>query len=1032
MQYNHLYTITNYSFLTGASHPHELVSEASKLGYASIAITDECSLAGIVKAHISAKEQGIKLIVGSVFTLSNSCKIIVIAPNKKAYHELSGFITLARRRSKKGSYQAHFEDLRFRLQHCFIIWVADQTLENKEQYASTLLRAFKERLWIGIDFQFTSNEQASFLQWQNISQRYRIPLLACQCVVMHDKLRKPLHDVLCGIKHNTSIDKLGRKLSSNAEAHLKDIESLSNIYPQALIEEADKLAKRCVFSMDDLRYQYPHELVPKNKSAIEYLTEQVYLGANKRWPNGIPELIQKAIKKELSLIAELHYEFYFLTVYDIVKFARSRDILCQGRGSAANSVVCYCLYITEISPEQINVLFERFISKERNQPPDIDVDFEHERREEVIQYIYQKYSRKRAAIAATVITYRSRSAVRDVGKAMGLDPSLIDHLAKSLAWWDRKRELLKRIEEAGFSNTNATLLQFFTLVQDILGFPKHLSQHVGGFVITQSKISDLVPLENASMEDRTVIQWDKDDLEAMGLLKVDILSLGMLTALRKTLSYVNQYQSNLKTIADIPKEDPATYAMLSRGDSIGVFQVESRAQISMLPRLKPVCFYDLVIEIAIVRPGPVQGGMVHPYLRRRDNLEPIVYHNEAIKEVLSSTKGIPIFQEQAIRLAMVAAGFSGGEADQLRRAMATWGKNGNLLQFENKFIKGMLDNGYDADFANRLFNQIKGFGGYGFPESHSASFALLCYLSSWLKCHHPAAFYCALLNSQPMGFYSPSQLIQDAKRHGIKIFPIDINTSVYQNKIERKVNTGGKNACDWGLRLGFCNIKALPEKKAILIERYRTQTPFKDVEDLAKRTSLTQIEIQCLAAADALYNISGHRYSAHWQASAVKQYRPLLTSNERLENADMLTTSRPKLEGEVLLDLKTTGLSLRPHPLALLRQKYPFSRCKKYCELPYMSNGRFVRVAGLVTGRQRPGSAKGTIFVTLEDETGNINIIVWKSVQERFRQTLLSAKLILVKGHVETKDTVVHIIAGELQDLSNNLQNLTLKSRDFH
>ncbi|MFL0798887.1 MAG: error-prone DNA polymerase [Agarilytica sp.] len=1043
MRYSHLYTLTNHSFLKSASHPQEMIQRAHKLNYSAIAITDECSLAGIVKAYQEAKAAGIKLIVGSTFTLSNTLKIIVIAPTQSAYAELSGFITLTRRRADKGQYEAHLDDLRFRLQNCFIIWLADKNLDDhpnsvKTEMAAALSASFKDRLWIGVNHQLAGGEQARFSFWQSLADDHHIPMLACPCVLMHEKSRKPLHDTLTAILENTPIAKLGTKLQGNAEAYLKAIPDIEQLYPPELIHETAAIADLCTFSMESLRYQYPQELVPKNKTPIDHLTHLVKLGAKRRWPEGTPQFAQAIIDKELGLIEELHYEFYFLTVYDIVNFARSQDILCQGRGSAANSVVCYCLHITEIAPGQINVLFERFISKERDEPPDIDVDFEHQRREEVIQYIYQKYSRERAALAASVVTYRPRSAIRDVGKALGLESALIDHLAKSLAWWDRTGELMQRIEEAGLSSDKTLMVHFFAIVEQIIGFPRHLSQHVGGFVITQGKISDLVPMENASMPDRTVIQWDKDDLEAMGLLKVDVLALGMLTALKKALAYVHAYTPHIKTIADIPKEDPATYAMLSRGDSLGVFQVESRAQMSMLPRLKPQKFYDLVIEIAIVRPGPIQGDMVHPYLRRRDGIEAITYQNDKIKSVLEPTLGVPIFQEQAIRLAMVAAGFSGGQADQLRRAMASWGKNGNLLAFETSFTEGMLTNGYDKDFAQRLFSQIKGFGGYGFPESHSASFALLCYLSSWLKCHHPAAFYCALLNSQPMGFYSPSQLIQDARRHHITILPVNINDSAYENILEKMPNTTGEDAQNWGIRLGLCRIKSLASETAGIIEQERRNTPYISIQDLIDRTHTRQSEIQTLAAADAFHGISGHRYQSHWQASAAEhnqhpnEQTHALLLKENNNSAHVLSTTAPSIEHNILLDVQTTGVSLRPHPMVLFRQEVPFKYCKKQNELAQLGNGRFVHVAGLVTGRQRPGTAKGTLFLTLEDETGNINIVVWKTTQQRFRHTLLHATLISIKGRLESKGGVIHIIAGHLEDHSDRLKNFALKSRDFH
>ncbi len=1030
MSHAQLFSLSNFSFLRAASHPHELVAQAHALGYEALALTDECSLAGMVKAHIAARELGLKLLVGSSFRLSNGLHLVALAPNRRAYAELSGFITLARRRADKGSYEAHFDDLRFRLQRCLLLWLPQADFQTQRDLiknsAAELTKAFKGRLWIALDRQLKGGENALWRFWLTLAQQFDIPLAACPQVLMHSRERKALLDTVMAIHDNCAVDQLACKLTSNAEAYLKSPQELAELYPESLLHESRMLARRCTFSMDELRYQYPRELVPGNLSPIQHLQNLVQEGEKIRWPQGTPTEVSALIKKELQLIEEMQYEYFFLTVHDIVRFARSQNILCQGRGSAANSVVCYCLMITEIAPGQINVLFERFISRERDEPPDIDVDFEHQRREEVIQYIYKKYTRERAALAATVITYRARSAIRDVGKALGFDPDFIDRLAKSLAWWDRSRDLQARIESLNInagesSREKQRILHFFSLVEQILGFPRHLSQHVGGFIIAQDKVSDLVPLENASMPDRTVIQWDKEDLEAMNLLKVDVLALGMLSALKKAIHYVSTYDNKMQSLADVPREDKATYDMLCDGDSLGVFQVESRAQMSMLPRLKPQCFYDLVIQIAIVRPGPIQGDMVHPYLRRRDGIEAVQYQNDAIKSVLAPTLGVPIFQEQAIRLAMVAAGFSGGEADQLRRAMASWGKNGNLLQFETKFIQGMLANGYDEDFAHRLFAQVKGFGGYGFPESHSASFALLCYASSWFKCHHPAAFYCALLNSQPMGFYSPSQLIQDARRHKIPVLPIDINISEYENTLENVKNY-------WGIRLGFIRIKGFAEHKAQTIVQARSR-PFVSIDELAQRCALSSADLQLLASADALHTLSGNRHQARWQTAAVAEARPLF---EWEKDHTGLTTAAPTTEKNICTDFQTTGHSLRVHPLALLRNEWPFSRCKKQSQLASIGNGRFVRVAGLVTGRQRPGTAKGTLFLTLEDETGNINIIVWKNTQALFRQALLSGKLLIINGRLETQSGVIHIIAGRIEDHSERFEHFALQSRDFH
>jgi error-prone DNA polymerase len=836
-----------------------------------------------------------------------------------------------------------------------------------------------------------------------------------------------LHDVVTAIRHNSSVQELGKRRSSNSQQHLRRLDKLVPLYPPELIGETLRLAQQCHFSLDELRYEYPEEVVPKGHSANSYLRACVSEGANKRWPNGVPGDIHKRIEHELELITELNYEYYFLTVYDVVNFARERGILCQGRGSAANSVVCYCLHITEVSPEHVSLLFERFISRERDEPPDIDVDFEHERREEVIQYIYEKYTRRRAALAATVITYRSRSAVRDVGKALGMDTVFVEDLAKSLAWWNRERELTAKFKEQGIQASSQQADLFLKMTQQILGFPRHLSQHVGGFVISRGPISNLVPIENASMPNRTVIQWDKEDIEALGLLKVDILALGMLSAIRKTLALVQRNTPSIRSIQDIPKDDQATFRMLQTGDSLGVFQIESRAQMSMLPRLKPTCFYDLVIEIAIVRPGPIQGDMVHPYLRRRAGLEPITYPDPAIQSVLESTLGVPIFQEQVIRLAMVAAGFSGGEADSLRRAITNWGKNSKLLTFENKLKTGMLNRGYSAEFADQLFSQIKGFGGYGFPESHSASFALLAYVSSWFKRHHPGAFYVGLLNSQPMGFYTPSQLIQDAERHGISALPVDVNASDWDHQL-LSTQQSSQNT----IRLGFRLVKGLSRRGADQLIDARRAGVFQSVVDLKRRAKLDRDDLEALSAADTLSALSGHRHKTHWAVMAVKEAHPLLGDEHSPTEDGALAIAPPSMTENVLFDYQSTGLTLRAHPLALLRQQSPFDRCRKQSELITMGNRRFVRTAGLVTCRQRPGTASGVVFLTLEDETGNINVVVWPGVQEQFRAALMTAQLLLIKGTVESRDGVTHVIASALYDHSHALSHLAVKSRDFH
>jgi error-prone DNA polymerase len=777
----------------------------------------------------------------------------------------------------------------------------------------------------------------------------------------------------------------------------------------------------------------------------EYLRQLTEEGIKERWPNGETPAARALIEKELALIAELKYEYYFLTVFDVVHFARSQQILCQGRGSAANSAVCYCLKITEVDPSRMSLLFERFISKERDEPPDIDVDFEHERREEVIQYIYKKYGRDRAAIAATVVTYRPKSAVRDVGKALGMDLQLVDHLAKSLSWWDKRDVLLARFEEAGINPRSPVIGQFMVLVQEILGFPRHLSQHVGGFVISRGPLSHLVPVENAAMADRTIIQWDKDDLESLGLLKVDVLALGMLTAIRKSLDMINEYRGygsghgkhrTKLGIHNIPAEDPLTYQMLQAGDSLGVFQVESRAQMSMLPRLKPKNFYDLVIEVAIVRPGPIQGNMVHPYLKRRNGEEAVTYANDEVRAVLERTLGVPIFQEQVIKLAVVAAGFTPGEADQLRRAMAAWKRKGGLDVFQQKLVNGMLERGHDQEFAERIFEQIKGFGDYGFPESHAASFALLVYFSAWLKRHEPAAFYCGLLNSQPMGFYSPSQLVQDAKRHHIEVRPVDILSSDWQCTLEQPgfSEPAAAAASQPAIRLGLQRIKGFREDAANRIIQARDARPIRSLQDIARRASLDKGDLERLTEGGAFRSLSGHRYQTHWQAKG------MLNNKRKLPTEDMdylvaegreVYLPPPAEADDLRADYTSLGLTLGRHPMAMLREQAPFARLKTAHDLESLNHGRFVQVAGIVTGRQRPSSASGVLFMTLEDETDNINVVIWTRVLETFRAAVVQGRLVKIKGVVERQDSVIHVVAGHVEDLSHYLEHFSLKSRDF-
>ena len=1059
-QFAELHCLSNYSFLRGASHPEELVKQAHALGYSAIALTDECTYAGLVKAHMAAKACGIKLIIGAEFSVEvpleaesaaatdiaadiATVKLVLLATDRDTYGQLSALITKLRRRSEKGTYQACLDDFRWGLQGCLALWApAVRDIGMLMQTGAALKEIFPE-LWIALELFRDGNDLDKTAHALTLSTRLDLPVVAANDVHTHEPARQPLQDLVTAIRHKTTVAELGKTAFPNAERTLRPLSELATLYPPEMLAESVTIAARCQFSMDELRYEYPQDLVPPHLTPQAYLRQLTLAGARERWPDGIPADTQALIDKELALIAELNYEHYFLTVQDIVQFARSQNILCQGRGSAANSAVCYCLHVTEVDPARMHLLFERFVSKERNEPPDIDVDFEHERREEVIQYIYKRYGRERAALAATLICYRPRSAIRDVGKALGLNLDVVDLLAKSMAWWDRKEAIAERMRTAGLDPDSLVAEQLLYFVGEIIGFPRHLSQHVGGFVISRGLLAQLVPVENAAMEDRTVIQWDKDDLEALGLLKVDVLALGMLTAIRKALQALNGYRGTDLKVEGIPAEDPETYRMLQQGDSIGVFQVESRAQMSMLPRLKPQHFYDLVIEVAIVRPGPIQGDMVHPYLRRRQGTEPIHYPSEGVRKVLERTLGVPIFQEQVIELAMVAAGFSAGEADQLRRAMAAWKKRGGLGIFEKKLIDGMLARGHDKAFAERVFRQIQGFGEYGFPESHAASFALLVYVSAWLKRHEPAAFYCGLLNSLPMGFYSPSQLIQDAQRHDIEVRELDVCVSDWSHTLEPPSDEGRPQPA---LRLGLRMVKGLNEDTAMRITRARRHAAFTSAEDLATRADLDDQTMRFLARAGALTSLSGHRHQAHWQVAGIE--RPLAleanaeadgtsTSYQSRADEDEVTLSAPSVREDLLDDYRYTGLTLGPHPMQVLRSQTTFAGCRSAEELEHYRQGQLIRVAGLVTGRQRPGTATGVVFLTLEDETGNINVIVWSTVLERFRAALLQGQLLKIKGVVEREGSVIHVVAGHVEDATECLRSmaaeaLPFKSRDFH
>ncbi|MSP96502.1 MAG: error-prone DNA polymerase [Betaproteobacteria bacterium] len=1026
--YAELHCVSNFSFLRGASHPAELIEQAQALGYAALAITDECSLAGIVRAHVAAKEHGFKLIAGSEIGFEDGPRIVLLAANREGYGNLCELITLGRRRAKKGAYRLVCADLEDGLPGCLALLVPGKRIDT--EHARWLAGRFAGRAWIAVELHYGPRDKARLAELRALGDACGLPLAAAGDVHMHARSRRALQDMLTAIGIGVAVADAGYALFPNAERHLRRRVRLAQVYPEALLEETAHIAARCTFSLDELRYEYPQELVPENETPAGWLRKRVDEGAARRYPAGVPAKVRTQIEHELALINELAYEYYFLTVDDIVRFARGASILCQGRGSAANSAVCYCLHITAIDPDRSRLLFERFISRERNEPPDIDVDFEHERREEVIQYIYAKYGRERAALAAAVIRYRSKSALRDVGRALGFSAEQIDCLAKLLAWWDEPDALPARLRESGFDPQSLAVRQLIGMVGELRGFPRHLSQHVGGFVIGRGRISRLVPIENAAMLERSIIQWDKDDLDAIGLLKVDVLALGMLSAIRRTLQLVGAVRGAPGipfTLQDIPSEDPAVYAMIRRADTVGVFQIESRAQMSMLPRLRPESFYDLVIEIAIVRPGPIQGDMVHPYLRRKHGLERIDYPSEAVKGVLERTLGVPLFQEQVMELAVAAAGFTPGEADQLRRAMAAWKRKGGLGPFQKKLIEGLLANGYGQAYAERIFKQILGFGGYGFPESHSASFALLAYASAWLKLHHPAEFLCALLNSQPMGFYSPSQLVQDARRaiadrRAVKVHPADVVRSDRDCTLE-----GARDAPE--VRLGLRLVGGLSGEGAERLVAARRTAAFTSVDDLAHRAGLDHRDLDMLARAGALAPLAGNRHLAQWQVAGIEMKTPLMREACIQEESPAL---RAPTEGEDLVaDYASLGLTLSRHPLALLRPHLARMRSITAEALLRLPHGRAARVSGIVTGRQRPGTASGTVFVTLEDETGWVNVIVWPALVEKQRRELLASRLMTVHGTLEREGEVAHLIARRLVDDSRLLGRLASARRDF-
>ena len=1102
--YAELHCRSNFSFLTGASHPEELLARAAELGYEALALTDECSVAGVVRAHEELKRQrqqglscqqglitgpaphaatppgpgepgaatsvaGTRLLLGTHLEvapgpapppgLEHGLRVVVLAHNRQGWGQLCELITQARARAPKGQYSAWPQDLLAQqaLADCTVLLIPrrEDTLAVLQAQARWCAQAFGPRAAVALERLLWADDARLIERVQAVAKQLRaeglhLPMAAAGDVLMHRRARKPVQDTLTAIRLRRPLAQCGTRLAPNAEQHLRSRLQLARLYRPEWLQAAVDIARRCTFILDELRYEYPAELVPKGLSAIQHLRALTLQGARERHPEGVPASVQAQLEREFELIEALRYEPFFLTVHDVVRFARSRGILCQGRGSAANSAVCWCLGITEVDPTQTTLLFERFISRERAEPPDIDVDFEHERREEVIQYIYAKYGDRRCALAAAVTAYRARGAVRDVGFALDLDESIIDKLARSVHGFDQPERLRRSLGELGLDADAPLMRRWLQLVESLQRFPRHLSQHTGGFVIASGRLSSLVPIEPASMNGRRVIQWDKDDLESLGLLKVDVLALGMLTVIRKTLEFMTHWhgwpqarphhrrgqESQPWLVQDIPREDPATFAMATRADTVGVFQIESRAQQSMLPRLKPRTFYDFVVQVAIVRPGPIQGGMVHPYLarraqRERGELPPSPY--PALDAALGRTLGVPIFQEQVMQICVIAAGFTPGEADGLRRSMAAWRKKGELHVFHDRIVQGMVRRGYPEEFAQGIFRQIEGFGEYGFPESHAYSFALLSYVSAWMKCHEPEAFLAALLNAQPMGFYAPSQLVQDARRHGVEVRAVDVRHSDWDCTLE--ASTGPRPAVRLGLRM----VSGLSLALAQALVQARQQHPFADLHDLSQRAGLSTADLQRLAHADALQGLAGHRRQQLWQASGVQRpARRAVAMGDLFEQTPAAEAVHPLLapppEGQAITqDYASTGLSLRRHPLALMR---PRLQRRGWCsaqQLQQGPDGRRAWACGLVTMRQQPVTAKGTTFITLEDETGCVNVIVWRHIRERQRLPVLQARLLAVVGQWQNRDGVMHLVARRLLDVSPWLGELgrVTASRDF-
>ena len=1049
--YAELQITSNFSFLRGASHPEEIVLQASAFGYYAIGIADRNSLAGVVRAHIATKEMGVKLCVGARLDLSDGMSFLAYPTDRAAYGRLSRLITLGRRRSPKGKCEIHFIDVlewgkgmvflavppsRFIFTQMEIEKVAKSSpgsgfLGNDGDHFTTQLSElnlmFPGNCYLIANHLLRGDDTVRLAELFKVAKQCGTPLVAANDVHMHTAARRPLADVVACIREKCTLDDAGFRLSANSERRLKppaEMALLFRNYPDAIARTVE-IAERCCFSLDELSYEYPDEVAPDGRPPQTVLEDLTWEGAKRRYPGGVPDRVCAQVKHELQLIKALSYAPYFLTVHDAVRFARENDILCQGRGSAANSAVCYCLGITAVDPSRVDLLFERFISAERNEPPDIDVDFEHERREEVIQYIYEKYGRERAGMTATVIHYRTRRAVREVGKVLGLSEDTVAALASQT--WGRSGDGLRdeRVLELGFDPSDRRLRLAMHLTKELIGFPRHLSQHVGGFVITKGRLDEVVPVENAAMDDRTVIEWDKDDLDALGILKIDVLALGMLSCIHKGFDLLRQYYGQNYDLATVPPEDVAVYNMLCKADSLGVFQVESRAQMSFLPRMKPRNFYDLVIEVAIVRPGPIQGDMVHPYLRRRNGEEKVIYPSDDLRQVLEKTLGVPLFQEQAMKIAIVGAGFEPSEADKLRRAMATFRKTGNIHTFREKFVEGMAENGYEREFAERCFQQIEGFGEYGFPESHAASFALLVYVSAWLKCRYPAVFAAALLNSQPMGFYAPAQIVRDARQHGIEVRPADVNYSDWDCTLEPGGAPSGPGG-GYALRLGLRQVKGVGQEDAEWLIAARGNG-YRDPASIWRRAGIAAPTLEKLARADAFSSMRLSRRDALWAIKPLQRTMlplPLFAAARAAELGEELEVALPRMTvgEEVIEDYASLRMTLRAHPVRLVRHRLGGTIPSDH--LLDVPDASVVTIAGLVLVRQRPGTAKGVIFVTLEDETGVSNVIVWPKVLDTSRRVILSARLMRVTGKLQREGIVTHIVADKVEDLSNLLDGL--------